>query len=125
MAEELGGLIPLLLILILLPGVCVAVTRQAAEGLIGANAAAGIRTRYTKMSDAAWAAGHRAALPVVKKMWPVAVFGLLAALAVQLLAGGATGNGVASLALVIQTVVLIRAAAAANRAARLLGGHSA
>ncbi|WP_304661715.1 SdpI family protein [Arthrobacter sp. zg-Y238] len=108
-----------------MPGACVAVTRQAAEGLIGANGAVGIRTRYTKMSDAAWVAGHRAALPVVKKMWPVAGFGLSAAVAVQLLAGGPTGHGVALLALVFQTVVLIRAAAAANRAARSVGGNSA
>ncbi|MCC9206372.1 SdpI family protein [Arthrobacter sp. zg-Y769] len=122
MSEELGGLIPLLLVLIFLPGVCVAVTRQAAEGLIGANASMGIRTRHTKASDEAWIAGHSAALPVVKKMWPVGGFGLVAAVAAQVLAGGPTGIGITFLALVFQMVILFRAAAAANRAARSVDG---
>ena len=122
MSEEIGGLIPLLFTLVFLPGVCVAVTRQAADGLIGMNSSAGIRTRHTKVSDAAWTAGHRAALPVVKKMWPVAGVGILGAVAVQFAAGGAWGIGAAFLALLAETAVLIRSAAAANRAARAVGG---
>lgn len=117
-SEELLGLIVLLFVLLLLPAVCVAVTYQAAEGSIGVNGSAGIRTRYTKTSSKAWIAGHKAALPVVKKMWPLAGAGLLAAVVVQLVAGGPTGTGVAFLALFAQAVVLFRSAAAANRAAR-------
>ncbi|GAA1121136.1 hypothetical protein [Arthrobacter flavus] len=118
MPEELIGLILLSFTILLLPAICVAVTRQAAEGLIGANASAGIRTRYTRASSAAWVAGHTAALPVVKIMWPVAGAGLVTAAVVQLIAGGPTGTGVAFLALIAQTMVLLRSAAVANRAAR-------
>ncbi|MHA7142645.1 hypothetical protein ACX80T_14030 [Arthrobacter sp. Sr33] len=117
MPEELVGLIFLSFTLLLLPAVCVAVTRQAAEGSIGVNGSAGIRTRHTRASSAAWVAGHAAALPVVKIMWPVAGAGLLTAVVVQLVAGGPTGIGVAFLALIAQTVVLLCSAAAANRAA--------
>ena len=112
MSEELGGLIPLLFVLVFLPGLCVAVTRQAADGLIGMNGSAGIRTRYTKASEEAWVAGHRAALPVVKRMWPVAGVGVAAAVAVQVTAGGAWGIGAAFLALIVQTMVLVRSASA-------------
>jgi hypothetical protein len=116
--EELAGLVLLSFILLLLPAVCVAVTRQAAEGSIGVNASVGIRTRHTRASSAAWVAGHVAALPIMKIMWPVAGGGLLAAVVVQLIAGGPTDTGVAFLALIAQTAVLLYAAAAANRAAR-------
>ena len=122
MSEELGGLIPLLFTLALLPGICIAVTSQAADGLMSMNSSAGIRTRHTKVSDAAWTAGHKAALPVVKQMWPVAGVGILAAVVVQFAAGGAWGIGAAFLALLAETAVLIRSAAAANRAARAVGG---
>ena len=88
MSEEVGGLIPLLFTLVFLPGLCVAITRQAADGLMDMNSSAGIRTRHTKASDAAWTAGHKAALPVVKKMWPIAGAGVIGAVAVQLAAGG-------------------------------------
>lgn len=116
--EELVGLIVLLFVLLFLPAVCIAVTRQAAEGSIGVNGSAGIRTRHTKTSSEAWIAGHKAALPVVKMMWPLAGIGLLAAVVVQLVIGGPVGTGVAFLALLAQTVVLFCSAAAANRAAR-------
>jgi hypothetical protein len=116
--EDLVGLILLSFTLILLPVVCIGVARQAADGSIGVNASAGIRTRYTRVSDEAWVAGHQAALPVMRMMWPVAVAGLPAAVLLQLAAGGPTGTGVAFLALIAQTVVLIRSAAAADRAAR-------
>ncbi|WP_342022634.1 SdpI family protein [Arthrobacter citreus] len=122
MSEEFGGLIPLLFVLVFLPGLCIAVTRQAADGLIGRNGSAGIRTRHTKASDEAWVAGHRAALPVVKKMWPAAAAGVLAAVVVQFVAGGGWGTGAAFLALIVETVILVRSASAANGAARAAGG---
>jgi hypothetical protein len=38
-----------------------AIDRRAADGRLGRNAVAGIRTRATLRSDAAWRAGHAAA----------------------------------------------------------------
>lgn len=118
MSEELGGLISLSFALVLLPGICITVTRQAAEGLIRVNSSSGLRTRHTQASDEAWVAGHRAALPVVKMMWPVAGVGLVAAVILQLAVGGPSGTVVAFLALIAQVAVIFRSVAAANRAAR-------
>ncbi len=118
MSEEYVALTILLLMLVFLPAVCLFVTRQAAEGLIGRNAAAGIRTRHTQASDEAWAAGHRAALPALRKMMPVAGIGMIAALTAQVLLGGQAGPLIAFAALIAQTVVLFRSTAVANAAAR-------
>lgn len=118
MSEESVALAILLLTLVLLPTVCLFVTRQAAEGRISRNAAAGIRTRHTQASDEAWVAGHRAALPVLRKMRLVAVVGSITAVSTQALAGGQAGSLVAFAALVAQIMVLFRSTAAANRAAR-------
>ena len=122
MSEETIGLAVLLLTLILLPAVCVFVTRQAAEGLISRNASAGIRTRYTQASDEAWIAGHTAALPVVRRMWVAGVAGILIAVGAHFLTGGLAGPVIAFVALVIQTMILSRSAAAANRVARTTTG---
>ncbi len=122
MPEEAVGLTFLLLTLVLLPAVCVFVTRQAAAGSIGRNAATGIRTRDTQASDGAWIAGHAAALPVVKRMRLVALAGIPAAVGAHLLVGDQAGPVTAFGALVVQTVVLLRSAAVANRAARLVTG---
>jgi hypothetical protein len=118
MSEEYVALTILLLTLVFLPTVCLFVTRQAAEGLISRNVAAGIRTRHTQASDEAWAAGHRAALPALRKMMPVAGIGMIAALVAQVLVGGQAGPLIAFAALIAQTVVLFRSTALANAAAR-------
>lgn len=44
-------------------GILWGVTRMAADGEMGANPVAGIRTAATTASPEAWVAGHRAALP--------------------------------------------------------------
>lgn len=118
MSEGTIGLAFLLFTLVLLPAVCVFVTRQAADGSINRNAAAGIRTRYTQASEEAWTAGHAAALPVVKRMWIVGVAGILIAVSVHFLVGDQAGPVTALVALIAQTVILFGSAAAANRAAR-------
>ena len=76
MTDEIAGLVPLLFALVVLPAMSIPVVRWAAEDALGRNGSAGIRTRHTKVSDEAWAAGHAAALPVVRKMVPVAAVGL-------------------------------------------------
>jgi hypothetical protein len=118
MFEEYAALTVLLIVLVFLPAVCLFVTRQAAEGLITRNAAAGIRTRHTQVSDDAWISGHRAALPAVRTMMPLAGEGVIAALSAHVLIGGQAGPVVAFAALVAETVVLFRSTAAANSAAR-------
>ncbi|AUZ88505.1 hypothetical protein CVO76_13300 [Arthrobacter agilis] len=118
MSEEYLALTMLLLALVFLPAVCLFVTRQAAEGLISRNAAVGIRTRHTQASDQAWASGHRAALPALRRMVPVAGIGMIAALGAQVLFGGQTGPLIAFAALLAQLVVLLRSTALANTAAR-------
>jgi hypothetical protein len=118
-SEEYVALSILLLTVVFLPVVCLFVTRQAASGLIGRNAAAGIRTRYTQASDEAWISGHRAALPPLRMMRVVAVVGIIVALGGQVLIGGQAGPLIAFTALIAQTVVLFRSTAAANHAARM------
>ena len=118
MTDEIAGLVPLLFALVVLPAMSIPVVRWAAEDALGRNGSAGIRTRHTKVSDEAWAAGHAAALPVVRKMVPVAAIGLPTALIVQVLGGGYTGTAVAAVALICEVVVLLRTAGAANRTAR-------
>ena len=49
-------------------GVIFVVTRMGANGDVGRNRAVGIRTRATQRSDAAWRAGHAAALPVTRNV---------------------------------------------------------
>ena len=92
MTDEIAGLVPLLFALVVLPAMSIPVVR--------------------------WAAGHAAALPVVRKMVPVAAIGLPTALIVQVLGGGYTGTAVAAVALICEVVVLLRSAGAANRTAR-------
>ena len=63
--SSIGALIGIassLLVIAVLYGV----TRAGATGGMGRNGAVGIRTRATKRSDAAWRAGHAAALPVAR-----------------------------------------------------------
>ena len=106
MTDEIAGLVPLLFALVVLPAMSIPVVRWAAEDALGRNGSAGIRT------------GHAAALPVVRKMVPVAAIGLPTALIVQVLGGGYTGTAVAAVALICEVVVLLRSAGAANRTAR-------
>lgn len=54
-----------LALLLCAAGVSAAVlTRRAADGRLGRSHLAGIRTRSTLRSDAAWRAGHAAAVPL-------------------------------------------------------------
>ncbi|MFW6186952.1 MAG: hypothetical protein ACOC84_02990 [Actinomycetota bacterium] len=118
MSDDALGLIPLLFAVVLVPVVCVAVTRSAAEGGLARDGAAGIRTRHTRASDATWQSGHAAALPRLRKTVPVAVITVLAAVAVQVLVGGGWGTAVGLLGLAVETIVLLSSVGRANAAAR-------
>ncbi|MEP7763744.1 SdpI family protein [Sanguibacter sp. 25GB23B1] len=107
---------------VLLPAVTLPLTRQAADGRLALNHTAGIRTRATKSSDEAWRVGHAAALPVLAPAVPVAVVSVVLAVALQVLAGGMWGFAVAATGFVAETLLILRSAWVADRAARLVGG---
>lgn len=117
MSDDSLALIPLLFGIGLLPAVCVPLTRMAASGGVDRNSVVGIRTRHTQVSDAAWVAGHAAALPRVKTMVLVAVGTVVLAVVVTVWGGIGWGVAVAMAGFLIQVAVLIRATGAANEAA--------
>ncbi|MCX5205343.1 SdpI family protein [Streptomyces sp. NBC_00237] len=97
--------------------------RQAGNGDLGRNAAIGIRTRATMSSDAAWNAGHAAAIPLLRATYLTAyatgaITGVLA-LAVPL--GGIRAPAIIAVPLcALATVVMLLSVASsrANAAAR-------
>lgn len=109
--------IPPLFGVILVAVVCIAVTQSAASGSLTRNGGAGIRTRKTQVSDAAWLAGHRAALPIVKWTGVVAVISVIIALVVQWQVGGQSGVFLALGGMLIEATILLFAAKVAGNAA--------
>jgi len=91
-SDDALALIPLSCGSGLLPGVCVPSTRRAASGRVDRNNVAGIRTRHTHASGAAWVAGHAAALLRVATMAPVVVGTVVLACAGASLAPGGSGE---------------------------------
>ena len=93
------------------------VTRRAADGRLGRNAFAGIRTGSTLRSEAAWRAGHAAAVPLSDVAGAAFALGGLLALAlrtrafVPALLGGVC---VGTVLLLLATRRAVRAAAAAG-----------
>ena len=118
MSDDILAVISLLFGVVLIPTVGVLVTWMAAEGNVVRNGTAGIRTRYTKASDAAWADGHAAALPRVRATVPIAVVTVVAAAVAALLGGGGWGVGVGMAGFLVEVAVLISATGPANAAAR-------
>jgi hypothetical protein len=108
---------------ILTTAVFIAVASRAANGRLARNQWVGIRTRSTMRSDAAWMAGHRAALRLTP-LFLIATVTMCAALVpialyatpsvVQLVGFGVVA---AILALVLYSAFV------ANKAANLAGGH--
>ena len=118
MSEEAIALIPLMFGVLMIPAVTVPLVRLGAEGGSEPNGVAGIRTRHTRASPAAWVAGHAAALPRVRRMVPVAVIASLAAVGAQIAAGGSWGMVVAGAGLVVEMALLLSSVPLANAAAR-------
>ncbi|MBR7744005.1 SdpI family protein [Phycicoccus sp. BSK3Z-2] len=104
---------------VLVAALLVRVTAAAADGRLDRNGFAGIRTPATGASDAAWRAGHAAALPTARLV--ALVFGAGAALGVVLwlLGWPETGFWVAfapNVLLLLMLWPLLRRANAAARA---------
>ena len=118
--EAMVGLLAMLVSTVVLPAVSLPLTRRAADGRLGPNDVAGIRTRATKASDAAWRAGHGAALPFLAPAVPVAVAVVVLAVTVQLVGGGTWGVAVAAVGFAAELGIVLRSAWVADRAARLV-----
>lgn len=89
-------------------------TQLAASGVLGKNSLAGIRTRSTLRSPAAWTAGHRAA---ARWAWAgLAASG--AASAGALLLSGVTAVVFAVIVVVVFIATIVVSLTAATRAAR-------
>ncbi len=110
---------------VVLAMVCGSTASASAKGTLPRNGAIGIRTKATKSSDAAWDAGHRAAVPIMRwTTW----FGLLMT-AVTVIAvivlhpGDEPGWEVSAPILGLLGVFagLMAAAVFANRAAKAVG----
>lgn len=112
------GVGSLLFTLVLLPALIVPVTRMAAEGRLVRNGGVGIRTRYTKASDAAWVAGHAAALPRVTTLVPVAVAAVVVTVTATLVGGSNWGVVAGMAGLLVETAVPLSAMGRVNAAAR-------
>ncbi|MCL3860905.1 SdpI family protein [Actinotalea sp. K2] len=93
------------------------ITRRAADGRLGRNQLAGLRTTATLRSDEAWRAGHRAGLPSNE----IGATGLaLAGLAILVLPDGVALIAVSLGGAVWAVGWLLHAMVLANRAARVV-----
>jgi hypothetical protein len=89
-------------------------TQLAAWGVLRRNGWIGIRTRPLLASDAAWRAGHRAALPALRgTCLPVAIGGVIGSVA-----AGAGMNSVASWGALLLVAGIAWGTFRAGRAAR-------
>ena len=116
--DAMVGMVGMLGATVLLPAVSVPLARLAADGRLRLNDVAGIRTRSTKSSDAAWRAGHAAALPVLVPGVPVAVVVVVLAVVLQMTRGGMWGFTVGAAGFAVQISLLLWSARVADRAAR-------
>jgi uncharacterized membrane protein len=95
--------------------VCIVTTYCAAAGKLRRNQIAGIRLPATMASDAAWRAGHRAAIPFMWLTVPVAVVGSAVVATMKL---GPLVAVVVGLLPIVLIAIVIAAAVAAHKAAR-------
>lgn len=93
-----------------------AMTLAAARGSLAPNGLVGIRTPATQRSDAAWRAGHRAALPIVG--WGGLVAVVAGAVALTALPDSAEPDAAGMVLLAFDVAMLLVAAVVAQRAAK-------
>lgn len=113
------GLIIMLVGVLTIPAVGIPYIRMGARGELARNSWSGIRTKHTKISDAAWQAGHAAALPLASTTMWIALITIVLAIAVGLSAGEQQGALVGVIGLTGETVVLLLASRKADQAARV------
>jgi hypothetical protein len=99
----------------ILPVLSIVACHCAASGILKRNHVAGFRIPSVMASDAAWRAGHRAAIPLIWLTVPVALMGTAGASMM-------TNPGLRGLVILATTIaflaILLRAAVIASRAAR-------
>lgn len=122
------GIISGVMLVLVGTGACWRVTAAAARGHLPRNGGIGLRTRSTTASDAAWTAGHRAALPTGRATG-IGSLVIGSAMIVESLAGGdedgstlfwvlfAVGYGGVLLSAILATTQANRAARATSHSA--------
>lgn len=100
--------------LLFLSGILFSTTRSAASGRIPPNSGVGIRTKWTRSSQEAWVAGHRAALPTVLASSLICAATGIATLALSF--GGASTTSVLTAAGIGYTSVVLLCLLALKRA---------
>lgn len=103
-------------------------TRAAARGTLPRGTGVGIKTATTQRSDAAWVAGHQAALPCARLVSTIAALFALALIVAGAMSGPTDTNVAVVLLFVIGYGVVLASAyflvRAANRGALAAVGHS-
>lgn len=100
------------------------IAKMVQSGGLTRNGLVGIKTSATLQSDAAWSAGHAAAVPALRASAAIAATGVLVPLPLALLTQPASWGEVAGLAFLVGSVIPILYATftvvrtAANRAHR-------
>lgn len=95
----------------------VAQRRQA----IGRNSVIGIRTRYTRASDASWKAGQRAGRPYLIAMAAISICHAVALFFAEISDATTTGHVLSVVGWVLVVICAVLAGRAANSAARSVG----
>ena len=116
--ENLVGVGSLIFTLVLLPALIIPVTRLAAQGKLPRNGGVGIRTRYTKASDAAWVAGHAAARSRVAALVPVAALTVVVTVGAAVVGGGGWAVAAGLAGVLAETAVVLSVMGRVNAAAR-------
>jgi hypothetical protein len=102
----------------LLPALSLPAYYRAAAGKLARNGiSGGIRLPSTLASDAAWRAGHRAAIPITWLTVPVALAGTAGAAMVH----GPSRSTIVALTILGSAVILLAGAVIAGKAARRVG----